>query len=96
MGDVVLAFGRRDGVEHLTDGLPQGFAAACCGFTQVRLQLAEGLLDRVEIGGVGRQEQEPCAALAHQFGGALALVEADIVEDDDVTRLQFGRQLRLE
>lgn len=32
----------------------------------------------------GRQEQEPSATLANQVGGALALVEADIVENDDV------------
>ena len=33
---------------------------------------------------------------AHQFGGPLALVEADIVEDDDVAWLKLGSQLRLD
>lgn len=42
------------------------------------------------------EEQHPHAALAHQFGGPLALVEADIIEDDDIAGLDFGRQLRLD
>ena len=34
--------------------------------------------------------------MAHQFGRPLALVEADIVEDDDIAGDQFGSQLRLD
>ncbi len=63
---------------------------------QQGLELRERHFDRIEVGRVGRQEEEPGAALAHQFGGALALVEADIVEDDHVAPLQFGCQLRLD
>jgi hypothetical protein len=97
---VVLAFGRRDGVEHLADGLPQGLAAACCGFAQVCLQLAEGLLDRVEIGGVRRQVADAGTAGLDRLadtgdprsGRGQALVAAEIVEDDDVAGPEGWRQ----
>ena len=61
--------------------------------SEQRLELREGHLDRVEIGRIGRQRQHPGAALAHQFGGALAFVEGDIVVDDNIARRQFGREL---
>jgi len=44
------------------------------GFAQVRLQLGEGLLDRVEVRTVGREEQERSAdAFAGGAAGALWL-----------------------
>lgn len=83
-------------VADFSDGDADGVEGPRGLLSQQRLELGEGHLDRVEIGGIGWQEQKPGAPLAHQLGGALALVEADIVEDDDIARLQFGRQLRLD
>ena len=44
----------------------------------------EGHLDRVEVGTVGRQEQEQGALVLQHLGGFCALVDGEIVEDDDV------------
>lgn len=85
-----------DGVEHVADVL-ESIAKVIEGsggmLSEQRLELCEGHLDRVEIGRIGRQRQHPGAALAYQFGGALAFVEGDIVVDDDIAWRQFGREL---
>ncbi len=60
------------------------------------LELGEGHLDRVEVGGVGRQEQEPGAALAEDFGGPGAAVHREVVEDDDVALAELRRELGLD
>ena len=41
-------------------------------------------------------EEQPRTASAHQFCGTLALVEADIVENDDVAGLKLWSQLCLD
>lgn len=46
-------------------------------------------LRSVEYGGRNRSQ----TPLANQLGGALVLVEADIVENDDVAGRQFGSEL---
>ena len=42
-------------VEQLADGVPQAVDGAFGRLAQERLELGECLLDRVEVGGVGRQ-----------------------------------------
>ena len=85
-----------DGVEEVADfaeRVADGVEGSCCAFSQHGLELREGPLDRVEIGRVWRQWQQPGAALAHQFCRPLALVESDVVEDHDIARSEFGREL---
>ena len=53
----------------------------------------EGLLNRVEVWGIGRQEQEPRSGLLNDLPDGLALMTAEIVHDHDVTRLEDGREL---
>lgn len=65
-------------------------------FSQQRLEFGEGHLNRVEIGRVGGQVQEPGTTLSHQFCDPLALVEGDVVENDDVASSQFGDELGLD
>ena len=48
------------------------------------LELGEGHLDRVEVGRVGRQEQEPGALGAEDLGGPGTSVHREVVEHDDV------------
>jgi len=48
------------------------------------LELGEELLDGIEVGAVGRQEEQMRAGLADGAAGGLSLVAAEIVEDDDV------------
>ena len=56
------------------------------------LELGEGHFDRIEIGAVGRQEQEPAAVCLEQSRRLLALVGGQVVEDDDGSGLQFRDQ----
>lgn len=53
-------------------------------------------LDRVEVGGVGRQLQEPGSNAAQDGGGLRAIVAGQVVEDDDVARSQGGGELGLD
>ena len=52
------------------------------------LELGEDLLDRIEIGAVGRQEKPVCACGADGLADRLAFVTAGIIEHDDIARLE--------
>lgn len=69
---------------------------ALLGQPHPMLDLGEGLFDRVEIGGVGRQEPEPCPSRADRLSDGRRLVGAEIVHDDDVAGLQDGHELLLD
>ena len=60
------------------------------------LELSEGLLDGIEIGAVGRQEEQLGACFTDGAAHGLSLVTAEIVEDDDVTRLKGWDQKLLD
>ena len=62
---------------------------ALLGGTHPVLDLGEGLLDRIEVGGVWRQVPEPCAGGFDQAAQGSRFMAAEIVHDDDVTRLQL-------
>jgi hypothetical protein len=47
-------------------------------------ELGEDLLDRVEIGAIGREKEEPCGSGPDRGANGLALVAAEIVENDNV------------
>src|ERR1700730_18590960 len=47
-------------------------------------ELGEDLFDRVEIGAIGRQEEQPCACGPDRGTNGSALVAAEIIQDDDV------------
>ena len=74
----------------MADGLPQGLDRALRGFAQQRLVLGESLLDRVQIGAVGRQVNELRPSGGDCLGNAGDFVAAQIVEQDNVA----GRQCR--
>jgi len=40
----------------------EGFDGSCGGFSNVGLELGEGILDGIEIGTVGRQVEQRCSA----------------------------------
>ena len=52
--------------------------------------LGEGQLDRVEVRRVGRQEEEASTGRLDGRAGGLALVRAQVVQDDDLTGAQAG------
>ena len=60
------------------------------GLAQQVLELGEELLDRVQVGGVFRQEEELGAGRADGAAHGLALVGAEIVHDDDVAGPERG------
>ena len=55
-------------------------------------QFGENLFDGVEVWGIGRQEQKPGSGSPDGAAHRLALVATEIVEDDDVARLQRWNQ----
>jgi len=79
---VVCAFARREAVEQAADALPGGIEGALLGLAQQGLELGEDLLDRIEIGRVGRQEQQVGACGVGGFAHGAALVRAEVVHDD--------------
>ena len=55
--EIICAFVGTEVVEEGSDAPPRGGGGALGGFSQEMLQLGEHLLDRIEIGTVGRQEE---------------------------------------
>lgn len=66
------------------------------GLAQEVLELCEDLLDRVEVGGVGRQEQQMRARSPDRGADGLSLVAAEVVEDNDVAGPEGGDQRLLD
>lgn len=60
------------------------------------LELGKDLLDRVEVGAVGRKEQQPCAAGPDCCPDGGFLVAGEVVHDDDVARPKRWAQLLLD
>ena len=65
-------------VENWSDSLVDGLDGSLCGFAQPMLELGEELFDRVEIGRVFRQVEEPGAGGTDGASYSLALVRAEI------------------
>ena len=58
----------------------------------MRFEFGEGHFDRIEVGAVGRQEQEPTAVCLEQLSGFGAFVRCQVVEDDDGPWFQLQDQ----
>ena len=58
-------------MDELTDAVPKSLGRSLGGFSQASFQLAEGILDRIEVGRVFRQKDEARAAV---FDDALDLL----------------------
>jgi len=56
------------------------------------LEFGKDLFDGIEVGTVGRQEEEPGTGGADGFAGGFALVAAEIVHDDDIARPQHRNE----
>ena len=80
--------------EDLRAGLADGFVASCSRLSQQSFELAEDLLDRIEVGRVFWQEDEARSDIADRSSHGLSLVGAEIVEDHDVARFE-GRDEEL-
>ena len=92
MGEGVAAFLRFEAVQQRPDPSPRRLNGACGRVTEQGFALGEDLFNRVEIGGVGRQEAQ---GGPHPLDGrphGRTLVAAQIVHNDDVARSKRRQQ----
>ena len=82
-------------IEKLAASLPRGLDNPFSGFPHQVLELGEHLLDRVQVRAVGRQEQESGPDNADRRPDRRPLVAGQVVENNDVPRLQERHQFVL-
>ena len=92
MGEVVATFLRPEAVQQRPDPPPRRLNRPFGRVAEQGFELGKDLFNRVEIGGVGRQEAEcgPRALNGGAHGGTL--VAAQIVHNDDSARRERGQQ----
>ena len=76
-------------IEQGADASPCGLDGSLVGFPQQALELCEHLFDRVQVGRIGRQEEELDAGRPQELSHAASFVAAEVVDDDDAARLQL-------
>lgn len=84
MLDVGCTFVGADLIEQRADAFPDSVSRTLVGFSKQRFELGEGLLDRIEVGAVGWQQEAMGAGVSNGATDGLACVAAQIVEHDDV------------
>ncbi len=89
-GERILVSDRLNRHPH---GLPECLLGAGAEPAQDGLDLGERLLDRREVGRVGRQEEELAVASFHGLANAGGLVDTQIIQHHDLSRPQRRRQL---
>ena len=92
MGKVVAAFGRAEAVQQRPEPPPGRLNGAFGRVAEQSFELSEDLFDRVEIGGVGRQEAEGGPRLLNGRPHGGPLVAAQIVHNDDIARDERRQQ----
>ena len=83
---------RCDGGEGGPGGVAEVVVGAGLGAAEELLDLGEGLLDRVEVGGVGGERQEASPASLNGRAHGRAVMRAEIVGHDDLARAQRWRE----
>jgi len=74
------------------DGALQIRKSAGGGVAQMALELGKGHFNGVEVGAIGRQIAHGGAFGLDQPGDGRGLVDAEVVEDDDIAGVQFWAQ----
>src|SRR3989338_9399071 len=92
VGEVVGALLWAEEVEEFAGLSPGGLDVAGLCLAHEVLELGEDLLDRVEVGTVGRQEDQMRAPGADSGAGGIALVAAEVVHDHHVAGGEGGSQ----
>lgn len=77
-----------EGVESIGDCSADGIGGSGGSLAQKVFELGEDLLDWVEVRRVFRQEEDPGSDRTDQLADGLALVAAEIVQDNDIARAQ--------
>ena len=78
------------------DAGADGIEGAFCGLAQQVFELGEDLLDRIEVWGVFWQEEEFGAGGTDGAADGLALVAAEVIQNDDIAGSQGGNENRLD
>ena len=79
-------------VDAFADKVPEAGDCSLADLSEHGFETREGLLDRIEVGTIGRQEAECCTGRFDPFAHRVALVARQIVHDDDVAGPQFGHE----
>jgi len=82
----------RDRPQSGGQGLPQCVARARLGRAQGRLDLRPAQFDRVVVGRVGRQKDQPCATGFNQMPRRLAFVSRQVIHQHHVASLESLHQ----
>ena len=70
----------------MADFLPGGFEVTRLSLSDEVFELGEDLFDGIEVGAVGRQEDEVSAFGSDDGASGLAFMAAEVVQDDDIAR----------
>ena len=93
---VISALGFCELVEDAAAEFPELVDSPCSPVAEQFLELGERQLDRIQVGRLRRQVAQLGANCFDGFADAGDLVAGEIVHDDDVARLQDGRQMLLD
>jgi hypothetical protein len=80
----------------VSDDGPQAFDGSLSGLSQERLELGEGVFDRIEVWRVRRQIEQARTCRLDHLAHLRSFVAGQIVDDDDVALSQFGGQNTLD
>ena len=87
-GEEGARMGGGDGGKGIADGSADALPGARAHAAQRLFGLGKGLLDRVEVRGVGGQKDDLTAGGFDERLGTGALVDGEVVEDHDLSRVQ--------
>src|SRR5579872_4144452 len=90
MAEVAGSIAGGDQIDRLTDGGLQGFLGSCPQPPEIRLELAERVLNWVEVGRVTGKEDHPTAGRLNGSTDRRLLMHGEIVHDDELPRTKRG------
>src|SRR5215831_20909360 len=96
ISEVVWEFARLEGFECASDPIIERGNRPFLGLAQMRLDFGKALLDRIEIGTVGRQIAQCSVRRFDDLAHPVSLVSRQVIDDDDVARPQRRRQALLQ
>src|SRR5215207_1910371 len=92
MVEEALGIRSTDRTQSFADDLHECLVATSARFSQVALELTEGLLYGVDVWGVGRQVDQLAAPPFDQLPDPLSLMRAQVVHHHHLALLQRGTQ----
>ena len=92
MSEVVCTLLCSEARQERADATAKAALGSLGGFAQIRLQLAEGHLDRVEIGGVFRQVAQLCPDGFDRFFDPGDFVGLKVVHHHNIAAVEGGNQ----